>query len=57
VGKLTDRINNYKRRLAGRRLRAVADARLERALRAGGHREQELQKLYDEFCRNKSVDL
>ena len=57
MGKLSDSLRSYKRRLDGRRLRAVATERVQRALRAGTPRNQELEKLYEEFCRNKSVDL
>ena len=55
VGKITD--SERKRVLDERRWRAVAPPRLRNALRSGSHRRVELDKLYDEFCRNKSVDL
>ncbi len=57
MGKMLDSIRSYKRCLDGRRLRAVANARVQRVVNSGTQRRDELKKLYEEFCRNKSVDL
>ena len=40
-----------------RRVRGKTTTRLQRALHTGPRRTQELEKLYEEFRRNKSVDL
>ncbi|MDH3712620.1 MAG: hypothetical protein OET44_02095 [Gammaproteobacteria bacterium] len=57
VGKVTDSERNHKHVLEERRWRAGVELRLRRALRPDAHRSQELDKLYEEFRRNKSVDL
>jgi hypothetical protein len=57
VGKVTDSERGHKRVLDERRSRPIAVSRLQQSSRPGAQRRQELDKLYDEFRRNKSVDL